>query len=145
MHFSKPGKYSIINKSSTFETFFHPYLKPQTFTSFLFIIHNYIIHIFSTIKILDVFSRKTGIPVKTRKITCLNDVSSHSSLELHSSYEMLFSGTSSGALTCDCSSSSSDEMLSRTDAVLWWVFFGYSMQWILGTLQIALSLSDSTA
>ena len=36
---------------------------------------------------------------------------------------MLFSGTSAGALTCDCSSSSSHEMLSRTDAASWWVVF----------------------
>ena len=49
-------------------------------------------------------------------------MSSHSSSELHSSSEILFSGTFSGVLTCDCSSSSSDEMLSRTDAALWWGF-----------------------
>ena len=36
MHFSKPGKYSIINKSTTFATFFYPYLKPQFFTLFLY-------------------------------------------------------------------------------------------------------------
>ena len=35
MHFPKPEKYSIINKFTTFGTFCHPYLKPQTFESFL--------------------------------------------------------------------------------------------------------------
>ena len=35
MHFPKPEKYSIINKSATFVTFCHPFLKPLTFASFL--------------------------------------------------------------------------------------------------------------
>ena len=35
MHFPKSEKHSIINKSTTFATFYHPYPEPLTFESFL--------------------------------------------------------------------------------------------------------------
>ena len=67
MHFPKPGKYSIIDKSTTFSTSCHPYLKSKTFTSFLDEFQQW-----QFWRVGLFFSRKTGIPVKTGKITGLS-------------------------------------------------------------------------
>ena len=61
-HFSQPGKYSIINKSTTFATFYH------SFTLLYFYI---ILTRISHMKFLKVSSRKTRTPVKPGKIKCL--------------------------------------------------------------------------
>ena len=62
MYFSKPEKYFIINKFTTFALFCHPYLKHLTFIILVSIVRT---------TFLKVFFRKTGIPVKIGKITCL--------------------------------------------------------------------------
>ena len=60
LRFPKPGKYFIINKSTTFAPFCYPYVKLLSFVSSL-----------NKCQKLFFFLRKTEILVKTGKITCL--------------------------------------------------------------------------